>query len=58
MKLSANRLNFDTFMQNLTLTPDHDMLGIELKGSMRYTCMPSMKCLGRRRTKNNEVVRK
>ena len=58
MKLSANRLNFDTFMQHLTLTPDLDldMLGVKLKVSMRYTCMPNMKCVDGKRTKNDEVV--
>ena len=60
MKLSANRLNFDTFMQHLTLTPDLDlgMLAIKLKVCIRYTCIPSMKCLDGKRTKNDEVVRK
>ena len=60
MKLSANRLNFDTFMQHLTLTPDLDlgMLGIKLKVFMRYTCIPNMKCLYENRTKKDEVFRK
>ena len=60
MKLSANRLNFDTFMRHLTLTPDLDlgMFGIKSKVFMRYTCMPNMKCLYGNRTKKDEVFRK
>ena len=57
MKFPEKRLNFDTFMRHLTLTPDLDlgMLDIKLKLCIRYICIPSMKCLDGKRTKNDEV---
>ena len=55
MKFSKKRLNFDTFMWNLTLTPDLDLLGIKLKVFMRYKCMPNIKCVYGNRTKEDEV---